>query len=396
MAICLLFFLTNLGYYHQKFKDFKSDEIFSTNGYVAAIYDDNKTIKFQTESFHFYTKTNLKNLQYLDEVKIIIETKHINFIDYLHGFWAKSFMIQSLQTKSNPLLFKLTQKIENMHTDKNISSFFNALFFGTNLNSFVNTQSINFGILHLIALSGYHLSVIATIVYFVFGFLYKFIHQKFFPFRNFRYDLLLMSLAFVTFYVYLAGFIPSLVRSFAMYVFGIYLLRNNIKILSYNTLAIICIFLVSIFPQLLFSIGFWFSICGIFYIYLYLQYFSNLNKIVSFVFFNIWIFFAMNPIVHYFFDMTSVWQLSSPIFTIFFVLFFPLEILLHSVNFGYLFDVGINFVLQIPTFQYPKSTSFEFFIFTIILSIGSIFSKKIFYMLNLFIGLYTIWLFSFF
>lgn len=396
VVVCFLFLCLNLGFYYQKYKDFKSDEIFFANAYVAAIYDDNKTVKFETDSFHFYSKADQKNLAYLDEVTIEIETKNVDFVDYLHGFWAKSFMVEKQNQKSNSLLFELTEKIDKMHEDKNIASFFNALFFGTNLNKFVNTQSINFGILHLIALSGYHLSVIAAVVYFVVGFFYKFIHNKFFPFRNFKYDLLMISLVFVTFYVFLAGFIPSLVRSFAMYVFGVYLLRNNVKILSYNTLAIICIFLIAIFPKLLFAVGFWFSICGIFYIYLYLQYFSKLNKIVSFVFFNVWIFFAMNPIVHYFFDMTSLWQLSSPIFTMFFVVFFPLEIFLHIINFGDLFDFAINFVLQIETFQYPKSTNFEFFVLTIALSVGSIFSKKVFYFLNLFIVIYTIWLFSFF
>lgn len=389
----VIIFCCSLGYQYSKYRDFKSSATYSSNAYVLTVYDDNKTLKLQDSNFIFYTHIYKHDLAYLDKLEIQLLTDNVSFIDFLSGFWTKSMMPQNLHQKHNQLLFELTNKVSSMHQNSHISSFFNALFFGTNLTKYVQIQSINFGILHLIALSGYHLSVIAGIIYFSLGFIYRYYHGKYFPYRNYKYDILIFTSFVLFLYVQLAGFIPSLIRSFAMYLFAIFLMRNNIKILSFYTLGIIITFLIAIFPQLIFSVGFWFSAWGIFYIYLYLHYFSKLNATVSFILFNIWIFFAMNPIVHYFFDMTSLWQLSSPIFTIFFIVFFPLEIILHAINFGGLLDVGIEFFLNIPTVQYAKLTNIFFFVFTIILSILSIYSKKGFYLFNLFLVFFNIWLF---
>lgn len=388
-----IIFCLNIIYYFQKYKDFKTEQIYSDDFFVVAIYPNNQTIKFSNGDFVFFSKIKNSNLEYLDIVNISIPTQKVTFENYLNQFWTKSFMIQKTGKKHSQLLFDLTQKIEDMHKNKEIASFFNALFFGTNLTQKVQDQSINLGILHLIALSGYHLSVIAGVVYLLFGMIYKFFHAKYFPYRNYKFDLLILSSIVITFYVYLAGFIPSLIRSFAMYLFAIFMLRKNIKILSYLTLLMVTLFLIAIFPPLLFSIGFWFSVWGIFYIYLYLQYFSKLNKIVSFVFFNFWVFFAMNPLVHYFFDMTSVWQLTSPLFTIFFVAFFPTEIILHFLNLGHVFDFLIEIALTLTTSRFPKTTSLEVFVLFITLSIGSIYSKKIFWIFNITLIVYSIWLF---
>jgi competence protein ComEC len=392
LFISILFSL-NLIYYFQKYKDFKTEQVYTDSFFVQTVYDDKETIKFSNGDFTFNSKIKNCDLEYLDVVNITIPTQNVDFKEYLSQFWTKSFMIQKTNKKHNQLLFDLTKQIENMHPNSEIASFFNALFFGTNLTQKIQNQSINLGILHLIALSGYHLSVIAGVVYLVFGAVYRFLHAKYFPYRNYKFDLLLISSIIITFYVYLAGFIPSLIRSFAMYLFAIFMLRKNIKILSYLTLLIVGMFLIALFPPLLFSIGFWFSIWGIFYIYLYMQYFSKLNKIVSFVFFNFWVFFAMNPLVHYFFNMTSLWQLSSPFFTIFFVIFFPAEIILHFLNLGHIFDFLIEAAINFETTRFAKDTILEVFIIFLGLSIGSIYSKTIFYIFNFALIIYSFWLF---
>ena len=91
--------------------------------------------------------------------------------------------------------------------------------------------------------------------------------------------------------------------------------------------------------------------------------------------------------------MTSLWQLSSPFFTIFFVIFFPAEIILHFLNLGHIFDFLIEAAINFETTRFAKDTILEVFIIFLGLSIGSIYSKTIFYIFNFALIIYSFWLF---
>ena len=120
------------------------------------------------------------------------------------------------------------------------------------------------------------------------------------------------------YYLLLTDIVPSLLRAFVLFCLGLYLLRSNIKIISYITLFYTFLIVVALFPQYIFNIGFWFSIFAVFYIYLFIQYFKDGNKILLYIFFNIWMFLIFNPIVHYFFAQTALEQFYSIPITIFF------------------------------------------------------------------------------
>ena len=178
-----------------------------------------------------------------------------------------------------------------------------------------------------------------------------------------------------------------------MFILGVIFLRSNIKVLSYQTLLLTLLFIVSLFPQYIFSISLWFSISGVFYIFLYLQYFKNLPKIYNILFFNFWIYFAFNPIVHYFFSDTTYEQLISPFLTLIFSIFYPVELFLHIIDYGHLFD---NYLLELLNYKLnikEYETSIYFFFVYIILSILSILDKRYFTIFNILLVIFNIKMF---
>ncbi len=134
-------------------------------------------------------------------------------------------------------------------------------------------------------------------------------------------------------------------------------------------------FVLVLFPRLLFSISFWFSVSGVFYIFLFLKHFSNLPKYLIFILLNFWVYMMMLPIVHFVFKVFTPLQLFSPLLSMVFVVFYPLELALHVVGFGGVFDKYLLGLLNLQTTFYAITTPFWFLVFFIIASICSIFNK---------------------
>lgn len=179
-----------------------------------------------------------------------------------------------------------------------------------------------------------------------------------------------------------------------MLTLGIFLLRSNIKLITFNTLLFTFLIIISVFPKYIFSLSLWFSMFGVFYIFLFIKYFKDLkSKAAQLLLFNFWIYFAMNPIVHYFFETTTYEQLYSPFMTIAFTIFYPLELVAHLFNFAIIFDDYLEMFLSSSFYIFDKGTSFEVFISFIGLSFFSIFYRNVFILLNISIIIFNIYLF---
>jgi len=380
----LLLFSCNLFFNYLKYQNFIKDEVFHTQGTIVNIYEKDRynVLKITTNDFTLFTSVN-KNIAYsiLQNTNIFLLTNNINFYQYLKGFYAKSFNISILETSTNKIaIYKF---IEKQHSNKSIASFYNALFLATPVDKNTRDMCSFFGISHLVAISGFHLGVISLVLYFILHLLYNNIHQKYFPYRNKRFDIMLVITVILFIYLLFVNLVPSLLRAFVMFVFALFLLRNNIKLLSFETLFIIVLFIIAFFPKLLFSLSLWFSVAGVFYIFLFLHYFKGINKYLQFILFNFWIYLAMNPIVHYFFTTTTIEQLLSPIFTLLFTLFYPFVALLHILQVGGLLDTILLWLINYNITPTDVATPLWFFLFYILISILSIFHKKIFIILNL-------------
>lgn len=382
-------FCINIFLYYLDFQKFKKDEIFKTDATIVNIYHKEKydVLKLQTINsplgfICFTSSSKVQNFKKLQNINLFIVTKKITFLEYLKGFYSNSFNITPL---TSPISSKITINsfIHSQHTDKDIASLYSALFLAIPISQTIRKVCSNFGISHLIAISGFHLGVMSGVLYFLLHLIYKPIHQKYFPYRNKRFDILLV-VSFILFsYLIFVDLVPSLLRAFVMFLFGLYFLRNNIKILSFETLLIVVVCILALFPKLLFSLSLWFSVAGVFYIFLFLHYFQSMNKYLQFVLFNFWIYFSINPIIHYFFGTTALEQLYSPILTILFTVFYPLVALLHLLNIGNIFDTAIRFMIEYKVDVKEVFTPLWFFIVYSTTSFFAIFSKKAFLFLHI-------------
>ena len=106
---------------------------------------------------------------------------------------------------------------------------------------------------------------------------------------------------------------------------------------------------------------------------------------------NIWVFFLMIPIVHRFFDTFTFHQLYSPLLSIGFGIFYPIEMFLHLIGQGDLLDSWIIKLLDQDMPVYHFQTPFWYLIVYTMLSLGSVYEKRLLWiLLPMSIGVYLI------
>ena len=396
LLVLIIILLINISIEYSKYQELIDDEVYETKVKVLNIYPkkDYNILRLSASNFDFFTNIDKsESVEKLDILNILILSKNISFLDYLKGFYAKSIIFKKIEKQSG---FKdeIIKKIDSNHEDNITKELFQALFLAIPISKELRDICTNYGISHLIALSGFHLGVLSFVIYWIFYFPYTYLHKKYFLYRNKKYDLLLVSISFLFFYLILTNVVPSLLRAFVMFVFAIFLLRYNIKLFSYTTLFIVFLIVISLFPKYFFSLGFWFSIIAVFYIFLFLQYFSKLNKYLQIVLFNLWMFLIFNPIVHFYFPQTSYEQFLSPLITILFTFFYPFEIFAHIFDFAIYFDGFIKKFLYWDMYVYNVETPFYFFIVYLMFSLASIFYKKAFRVLNILMIIFNLYLYN--
>ncbi len=396
LLVLIIILLINISIEYSKYQELIDDEVYETKVKVLNIYPkkDYNILRLSASNFDFFTNIDKsESVEKLDILNILILSKNISFLDYLKGFYAKSIIFKKIEKQSS---FKdeIIKKIDSNHEDNITKELFQALFLAIPISKELRDICTNYGISHLIALSGFHLGVLSFVIYWIFYFPYTYLHKKYFLYRNKKYDLLLVSISFLFFYLILTNVVPSLLRAFVMFVFAIFLLRYNIKLFSYTTLFIVFLIVISLFPKYFFSLGFWFSIIAVFYIFLFLQYFSKLNKYLQIVLFNLWMFLIFNPIVHFYFPQTSYEQFLSPLITILFTFFYPFEIFAHIFDFAIYFDGFIKKFLYWDMYVYNVETPFYFFIVYLMFSLASIFYKKAFWVLNILMIIFNLYLYN--
>ena len=396
LLVLIIILLINISIEYSKYQELIDDEVYETKVKVLNIYPkkDYNILRLSASNFDFFTNIDKsESVAKLDILNILILSKNISFLDYLKGFYAKSIIFKKIEKQSS---FKdeIIKKIDSNHEDNITKELFQALFLAIPISKELRDICTNYGISHLIALSGFHLGVLSFVIYWIFYFPYTYLHKKYFLYRNKKYDLLLVSISFLFFYLILTKVFLSLLLAFVMFVFVIFLLRYNIKLFSYTTLFIVFLIVISLFPKYFFSLGFWFSIIAVFYIFLFLQYFSKLNKYLQIVLFNLWMFLIFNPIVHFYFPQTSYEQFLSPLITILFTFFYPFEIFAHIFDFAIYFDGFIKKFLYWDMYVYNVETPFYFFIVYLMFSLASIFYKKAFWVLNILMIIFNLYLYN--
>ena len=396
IILLIFIFLINLSIEYSKYLDFIDEEIYETKVEILNIYEKptNNILRLKAQEFDFFANIDKsEEIKKSDMLNMAIISLNISFWDYLKGFYTTIIYFDKIE-KTPKFIEKIIEKINSNHEDEMIKELFQTLFLGTTISKELRDICTNYGISHVIALSGFHLAVLSFTIYWVLYFPYSFFHQRYFSYRNKKYDLILISLVFLFYYLILTDIIPSLLRAFVMLVLTIYFLRANIKIVSYVNLFYTFLIVVALFPKFLFSLGFWFSIIAVFYIFLFIQYFKNLNKYFQIIFFNVWMFLVFNPIVHFYFPQTTYEQFLSIIINILFAIFYVFEIVAHIFGFAIYFDGFIKDFLSYEMNVFIVKTPFYFLVIYIFVSFASIFNKNIFLIMNILMIFFNLFLYS--
>jgi competence protein ComEC len=384
-GLLFLLFLTSVFFKYQDYQDFTQFGDYTTNAWVEKQYIKNGhwVLKLQSsEGLSFYTisKEDLKPLKgYTVEIKLF--TKGVDFLSYVRGFYAHSSILSLYPAKQKR--YELMQELESLHDDA-IAPLFSALFFAGPLPKPLRDRLSALGINHLLAISGFHVGVLSFVLFFIVRMIYKPIQGRYFPYRHGNRDSAAVVLTLLFFYLYFLDFTPSLTRAFAMSVFAYFLYDRGVKILSFSSLLLVISFLIALWPALLFSLGFWFSCAGVFFIFLFLHHMQGLKPWQSFLLLHLWVYAAMLPFVHYFYGSFSLHQLFSPLLTMLFILFYPLELFLHLIGQGARLDFIVHYLLSLEVTVIELFIPFWAFLLYLALSLLGIFSRYLFALLGLF------------
>ncbi|GAA7497349.1 ComEC/Rec2 family competence protein [Helicobacter pylori] len=319
---------------------------------------DQKTyfvLKLQSKGMIFYTtiKEPLKNLQYR-HAQFFGKIKSCSFLESLKSCFFQTYSFSL--TRKQDFKSHLRHFIDSTHSNALVGNLYRALFIGDNLNKDLRDRANALGINHLLAISGFHLGILSMSVYFLFSLFYTPLQKRYFPYRNAFYDIGVLVWVFLLGYLLLLDFLPSFFRAFLMGLLGFLACFFGVRILSFKLLVLACCIAIALLPKLLFSVGFLLSVCGVWYIFLFLKHTQIFFKDSSFLMrsfqaiaLSVLVFLNMLIVAHAFFPMFSPYQLFSIPLGLIFIVFFPLSLFLHAVGLGSLLDHFLSMPLTIPT-----------------------------------------------
>ena len=391
IAICSLVLTLSAAFKFYEFKKFseRKYEILT----AKLLQDYNKTnakgsiyrvLKLQTNDFSFYT--TLRNFELDLEVggyvKISVIKNRLKFKDFLSGsFYLSNVGILPLRYGFEDGFLGSFRDgayefIAEQHESEKMAELFTALFLAAPVGKELR-QDVNFyGVAHLIAISGYHLGLIFGALYFILRPIYRYFQARYFPYRNAKFDLSAAIFAVLFCYLALIGFVPSFLRAFLMGLLALFLLARNVRVVNFELLFTVICAAVALMPSLLFSVGFYFSSLGVFYIYLYLRHFGErFSNLSNAILLNFWVFSAMILPVLYFFPLVSVQQLAVLPLTPLFSLFYPISALLHAFGAGGALDEYLLEFLSWRAKGVNLNVPFWLFLLYNALSLASVKSK---------------------
>lgn len=329
-------------------------------------------------TFYSSAKKSLQSIQG-KRVELEVWAGRISFYDYLTSFYAYS-KIEQIYT-SPALKEKLNSYISSSHVNQEMADIYKALYSAAPLSRELQTTFSTLGVSHLLAISGFHLGVLSALLFFLIKPLYAFVQNRFFPYRNSNVDIFLIISALLLSYTLFLDSPPSLVRAYGMLLVGFLLYDRGIKIISMQTLLLSILLLLVFFPRLLFTLGFWLSVSGVFYIFLFLAHFKESNKFLQFVLLPFWVYLLMLPFSLAIFGSFSLYHPLSIIWTTLFTLFYPISIFLHVIGFGHLFDGLLEMLIVLGKDGATLKLGMVFLVLHVILSLLGVLKKGFIYLL---------------
>lgn len=309
-------------------------------------------------------------------VTLDVNTKNLSFLNYLQKPYLKASFKGVSQDTS--LRYKMINWVHTQHAQPMIQNLYGALFFVEPIQPELRKKLSALGVNHLAALSGFHLGLLSAFILALLYLPYKTMQQQFFPYRSYTKDSMTLTLLLLFAYVAFLGFTPSLLRSFTMLALGFYLYLRGFTIISVQTLALTVLIVLALFPDLLFSLSFWFSVVGVYMVILMVTLLQKQSNTVLFIGLHFGVFLLMVPFTLYVFKTISMAQLFSPVLSMLFIVFYPLSIVLHLIHQGDLLDQALLSLFdKTPSLQAIQLQDYLFWIFIGTLVV-SLISKKLY------------------
>lgn len=386
------FFILSLSllFEYQNYKEFVRFDSALVEATVLKQYEKQKgkrvyqVLKLKSsEGITFYTtaKKSLPDMKN-SRLKMEIWAKELTFFSYLNSFYAFSKILST--EENNTTKERVNTLIASAHEDVLMGNIYQALYTAEEVDQKTQTAFSNLGVSHIVAISGFHLSILSALLYFLLKPLYGLAQGRFFPYRNSKLDIFVVVAIVLFTYTLFLDAPPSLVRSFAMFLVGFFLYDRGIKIISMQTLFVTIILLLAFFPRLAFSLGFWLSAGGVFYIFLFLIHFKNLNIFWQMVGVSVLVYLYMLPVALYIFQNFSIYHPFSIILSMLFTPFYPLSILAHFIGFGDFCDPFLLWLMELGEDGAKVELHLGLFLLHAALSFAAIYSKKAMWGLTLF------------
>ncbi len=306
--------------------------------------------------------------------------KDTSFLNYLAGFFAKGDIVEYIEDGFDPRAY-FRKKIDRQHSSQsNINTFYHAIFLADPLDRELRQKISNLGVSHLVAISGFHLGIMWLFIFGILFIPYRYMQQRYFPWRNRNIDLGLVTLAILGLFVLYVGAPPALTRSYVMLTLAWLVLVMGLELISFQFLAFAILLILLLKPALIASLGFWLSVTGVFYIFLIIKWFKESSGwFITLLAIPVGVFLLMFPIGHLFFANTTAWQLMSPPLSLAFILFYPVALFMHMLGVGDIFDPALLALFDLPQKEALVTMPSYLIGLYILFSVASIFSKRIFY-----------------
>ncbi|MDE5592067.1 MAG: ComEC/Rec2 family competence protein, partial [Helicobacter sp.] len=272
-------FIISLGFKYYQFHTLKSQKNPLVHAEVVLQYlktKNNKTyfvLKLKSDFGTFYTTSqeDLRDLRYR-KVSLRVIFSKLSFLDFLKGFYAPSFNLTLLREEDikNPL----RHFIAKQHFSVLMGEYYLSLFLSDPLPLAWRNLAQAYGISHLFAISGYHIGILSLVIFFILGLIYKPMQKRYFPYRNFYFDLGFLVLCVLVGYYFLLTQSFSYLRALGMSCVAFFLMFRGVDILKLESFFWTIAILIAFFPHLLFSVGFYFSCMGVLYIFLFFKTFK--------------------------------------------------------------------------------------------------------------------------
>jgi len=402
--LCILLSILGIRIYmeYREYRTFISIPFHYTNAQIVSAsrregrFGGYYILGLESEDFgKFYTSSREFDDPEYRKVRLrLIPDSDMTFASYMSTPFIKSSIV-SIGEHGDTTREKISRNISRQHANENAGRLFGAIFLAEPLPRELREGITSFGIGHLVALSGFHLGIIWGGIFMILSFPYRYFQKRRFPYRCRTIDLGLSTLIIMAAYLALTGSPPSLLRAYTMMAIGWMALVSGLELVSFELLTASILLLSTLLPRLPFSISFQLSVAGVFYIFLIVKHFGDrmsgksISLAIPFL-----IFVLMQPVSRLYFDAISVKQLLSPILSLLFIPFYPIEAILHLIGKGDMLDPLLIPLLETSTHMgSAKGDPLLFILLFAPLSISAIWNERAFWALLLSATLYTLYIF---